>query len=77
MEKDYMNKLITMSDDNQYVILDEIQYDGNTYALANEVIDDNLGSDITLFRVERINGKFNFIVETNLDIVQQVLLNMA
>ena len=77
MEKDYMNKLITMSDDNQYVILDEIQYDGNTYALANEVIDDNLGSDITLFRVERINGEFNFIVETNLDIVQQVLLNMA
>lgn len=77
MKNEYINKLITMSDDNQYVILDEIQYDGNTYALANEVIDDNLGSDITLFRVEKADEEPNFTIETNLELVQQVLLNMV
>lgn len=77
MNTNYRNKLITLSDGDQYVILSEAKYKGNIYALAHDVVDNKLGSNMTLFRLENINGELNFVIERNLDVVGTVLSSMA
>lgn len=77
MNISYRNKLITMSDGEQYVVLSEASYKGKTYALANDVVNNNLGPNMTLFRVEDLNGEFNFIVERDMNIVNAILTKMA
>jgi hypothetical protein len=77
MNTNYKNKLITMSDGEQYVVLSEANYKGKTYALANDIVNNNLGSNMTLFRVENLNGELNFIIERDMDIVGTILTKMA
>ncbi|MBP3841123.1 MAG: hypothetical protein IK997_03230 [Bacilli bacterium] len=77
MNTNYRNKLITMSDGEQYVVLSEASYKGKTYALANDIINNNLGSNMTLFRIEDLNGELNFVIERDLDIVSTILTKMA
>ena len=77
MNTNYRNKLITMSDGEQYVVLSEANYKGKTYALANDIVNNNLGSNMTLFRVENLNGELNFIIERDMDIVGTILTKMA
>lgn len=77
MNTNYRNKLITMSDGEQYVVLSEANYKGKTYALVNDIVNNNLGSNMTLFRVENLNGELNFIIERDMDIVGTILTKMA
>lgn len=77
MEKDYSNKLITLSDGYQYVVIDQTEYKGNKYAIVNEIKDGKLGSNITLFRVETVFNMPRFIEEKNLDIVETILAKLA
>lgn len=77
MNTDYRNKLITLSDGDQYVVLKEAEYKGKRYALANDVIDNDLGHNMTIFRLEVINDQLNFIIERDLEIVEKLLTKMA
>ncbi len=77
MNTDYRNKLITLSDGDQYVVLKEAEYKGKRYALANDVIDNDLGPNMTIFRLEVINDQLNFIIERDLEIVEKLLTKMA
>lgn len=77
MNTDYRNKLITLSDGDQYVVLKEAEYKGKRYALANDVIDNDLGPNMTMFRLEEIDNKLSFIVERDLGIVEKLLTKMA
>lgn len=77
MNTDYRNKLITLSDGDQYVVLKEAEYKGKRYALANDVIDNDLGPNMTIFRLEVINEQLNFIIERDLEIVEKLLTKMA
>lgn len=77
MNTNYRNKLITMSDGEQYVVLSEANYKGKTYALANDIVNNNLGPNMTLFRIENLNGELNFIIERDIDIVGTILTKMA
>ncbi len=77
MNTDYRNKLITLSDGDQYVVLKEAEYKGKRYALANDVIDNDLGPNMTMFRLEEIDNKLSFIVERDLGIVEKLLSKMA
>lgn len=77
MNNNYSDKLITLSDGYQYVILEELVYEGKNYALANDVVNGRLGQNMTLYRVEYLNDEPNFIAEQNLDIVQNVLTKLS
>ena len=77
MNKDYTNKIITLSDGYQYVILEETVYNGKNYALANDIVNGKLGENITLYRVEYLNNEPNFIVEQDLDVVETVLSKLS
>jgi len=77
MNTDYRNKLITLSDGDQYVVLKEAVYKGKRYALANDVINNDLGPNMTMFRLEVIDDKLSFIVERDMGIVEKLLTKMA
>ena len=77
MNTDYRNKLITLSDGDQYVVLKEAEYKGKRYALANDVINNDLGPNMTMFRLEVIDDKLSFIVERDMGIVEKLLTKMA
>ena len=77
MNTNYKNKLITLSDGYQYVVLSEAEYKGKRYALVNDIVNDNLGPNMTIFRLEEFNDELNFVVEQNLDIVETILSKMA
>lgn len=70
---DVMNKLIKLANGEQYVILAKADYEGITYYLGNNVIDNDLGDDIAIFKIEENNGTYNFIIEPNLDICQKII----
>jgi len=74
---DYMDKLITLSNGIQYVIIKKTDYEGVKYVLANEVEDGNLGPIVTLFRVEEHDGKVRFEEELDLSLTETVLAKMA
>ena len=74
---DYMNKLITLSTGIQYVILDNTKYAGKDYVLANEVENGNLGSIVTLFKIEQSDDCTKFIEEDDLSVTESVLAKMS
>ena len=73
---DYKDKLITLSDNIQYVIMLDVEYQGKTYVLANEVEGDDLAPGATIFRVETVNNEPKFYVEQDLSILENVLTLM-
>ncbi len=74
---DYKDKMITLTDGYQYVILEDTQYNGSTYVLANEVIDGDLGPTIVLFKVEGEEANPKFREERDLSVAEMVLAKMA
>ncbi len=74
---DFKNKLLTLSDNVQYVIIEDIMYDGKNYVLASEVEDNELAPGKTVFRIETVNGEPKFIEEHDLNILESVLTQMA
>ena len=74
---EYKGKMITLSTGIKYAILEQTEYDGKTYVLANEIVDGKLGTDITLFRVDMIDNEPNFVEEQDLSIAELVLNKMS
>lgn len=77
MKVDYENKLITLSDGYQYVVLEKINLDGKEYVLANEVEDGDLGENVTIFEVKVTDKGIIFNEEKNIEIAETVLAKMA
>lgn len=73
----YEGKMLTLSTGLKYATLEETEYNGKTYVLANEVVDGQLGTDVTLFRVDIIDNEPNFIEEQDLSIAELVLKKMS
>lgn len=74
---EYMDKLITLSNGIQYIIMENTEFQGTKYVLANEVEEEKLGPIITLFRVEEQDNKVRFVEEPDLAITETVLEKMA
>ena len=77
MSMGYEDKLLTLSNGYQYVVLDRVDYEEKSYALVNEVVDGHLGSNATIYRIEPTAGMPVFIKETNLKILESVLAKLA
>ena len=73
MEKRFVNKLVTLGNGKQCVVLDETIYDGNLYILANEVQDNDLNENIYIFLVNTEGDKISFVLEQDLDICSKLL----
>lgn len=73
----YQDKLITLSDNLQYVILKELEYEGKTYLLANEVSDKELSLSVVLLRVEEIDGEDKLVEEEDLSKAEKILTEMT
>ena len=73
----YENKLLTLSDGYQYIVLDNTEYNWTNYAVVNEVVNGKLGSNITLYRIVETDRVPLFVLETNLDIIETVLSKMV
>ncbi len=74
---EYMDKLITLSNGIQYIVIENTEFQGAKYVLANEVEEEKLGPIVTLFRVEEHDDKVRFIEEPDLTITETVLEKMA
>ena len=75
---EWLDKLITLGDNTQVVILQHTMYEGNIYVLANEVINGTqLGEEKTLYRVENPDGNPRFVPEANLWTCSKVLWKMS
>ena len=72
----YKDRLITLSNNLQYVILEDTEYEGKLYVLANEVVNNQLDSTITVFRVEVDGEDPSFIEEKDLSVLEAVLVKM-
>jgi len=75
--KEYENKLITLSDGYKYVILGSVEYEGKKYALANEVVNNDLGDNLTIFRIDGDASNPTFVVERDLTVIEQVSKMLA
>lgn len=73
----YQDKLITLSNNLQYAVLKEIEFEGQIYLLANEVENNELGHSISLIRVESIDGEDKLILESDLSKAQTILTQMT
>ena len=73
----YENKIISLSNNIQYVVLKELDYEEKKYLLANEISNNELGDSVSLFRVDEINGEDKIIEESNLDKAQIILTEMT
>lgn len=74
---DYRGKMITLTDGLKYATLEQTEYNGKIYVLANEIVDGDLGENITLFRVDIVNGEPNFVVETDFSVAEEVLKKLS
>jgi len=74
---EYINKIITLSNGEQIVIIETLDYEGKQYALTNEIVDNKLGTNLTIYRIDNINSETNFVVEKDSDILQAVLLKLS
>ena len=74
---EYMDKLITLSNGIQQIVMEKTEYSGITYVLANEVEDNELGPIVTLFRVEKAGDTVRFVEEPDLTVTETVLAKMA
>ena len=73
----YENKIINLSNNIQYVVLKELDYEEKKYLLANEISNNELGDSVSLFRVDEINGEDKIVEESNLDKAQLILTEMT
>ena len=77
------DRMITLTDGYQYVILDQTEYNNEIYVAAHDVEDGKLGSDVTLYRVETTDKlepnieSMRFIEEKDLDKIETVLSKLA
>ena len=63
---EWLNKLITLSNGTQWVVMQHTEYNGKLYVLVNDVINGTqLGKNKVLFRVEDPYGNPRFEDEEN------------
>lgn len=68
-----MNSVIKLANGDRYVMISSTDYQGNTYYLANEVVDNHLGEQMAIFKAETVNGQTNLIMEPDMKICEELI----
>lgn len=70
---DLKYKKIKLGNGEEYVILDQTEYNSETYYLGSEYINNALGDDIAVFTIKKENGVDVLVIEPNIDICEKVI----
>ena len=70
---DLLNKKIQLSNGEEYVTLDYTNYNGITYFLGNDVIDNHLGDNVVIFKVKKDGDTMSLVIEPDISICQEVI----
>ena len=77
MNSKFENKVVQVDEGVKYYIIKELELDGKTYLIANELVSDaELSENVYVLRVEGTED-VSLAVETDLTILQNVLTKAA
>ncbi len=75
---EWLDKLLTLGDGKQYVVMTHTEYNGKLYVVVNDVVNGNqLGKNKLLFRVEDPYGHPRFEREENMWTCSKVFWKMS
>lgn len=70
---DLLNKKIQLENGEEYITIDYVNYDGITYFLGNDVIDNHLGDNIAIFKVQKNGDSMSMVIEPDIDKCQKII----
>ena len=70
---DLLNKKIQLENGEEYVTIDYVNYDGITYFLGNDVIDNHLGQNVAIFKVQKDGDSMSMVIEPDIEKCQKVI----
>ena len=70
---DLLNKKIQLENGEEYVTIDYVNYEGITYFLGNDVIDNHLGDNIAIFKVQKNGDSMSLVIEPNIEKCQKII----
>ena len=73
MNKEIMNSVISLANGEKYVMISSADYQGKTYYLANEVVDNHLGEEMAIFRAETVDGNTSLVMEPDMNICGELI----
>lgn len=73
MNEEIMNSVISLANGDKYVMISSTDYQGKTYYLANEVVDNHLGEGMAIFRTEIVDGQTSLIMEPDMKVCEELI----
>ena len=73
MNEKIMNSVIPLANGEKYVMISSTEYHGQTYYLANEVVDNHLGEEMAIFKPETVDGQITLVMEPDMKICEELL----
>ena len=70
---DLLNKKIQLENGEEYVTIDYVNYDGITYFLGNDVIDNHLGQNVAIFKVQKDGDSMSMVIESDIEKCQKII----
>ena len=73
MNDKIMNSVISLANGEKYVMISSTDYQGHTYYLANNVVDNHLGEEMAIFKSEVVDDQTSLVMEPDMKICEELL----